>query len=172
VNGLTAFATPPLELGAAVRVLPAEAGVYAWWASMAIFAPLPGPCHSTDPDLRLLYVGKASNLRRRIRGNHLRRSGSSTLRRTLAGLLLETEGYRMMRTDRVVLEPSDEVRLTEWMHRHLRLNWTIASEPKPLEARLISALQPPLNIDGAVPGPVLDTVTCARATFLRGPEPQ
>jgi hypothetical protein len=36
----------------------------------------------------LLYIGIASNLRHRIISNHLRRSGSSTLRRTLAGLLL------------------------------------------------------------------------------------
>ncbi|WP_346772720.1 GIY-YIG nuclease family protein [Rhodococcus sp. 14C212] len=41
--------------------------------------------------MRLIYVGIASHLRRRIVHNHLRRSGSSTLRRTLAGLLILTE---------------------------------------------------------------------------------
>jgi hypothetical protein len=102
-----------VELIAAVPALPAEAGLYAWWASLEIFAPLPGPVHPANPDLRLLYIGIASNLRRRIRGDHLRRSGSSTLRRTLASLLFETEGYRNTRTDSVVLEPSDEMRLTD-----------------------------------------------------------
>jgi hypothetical protein len=59
------------------------------------------------------------------------------------------------------------------MHRHLRLNWITATEPKPLEARLITALQPPLNIDGAVPSTAFDTVTRARSAFRRSnvPEP-
>jgi hypothetical protein len=39
------------------------------------------------PDLRLLYVGIATKLRTRLASNHLGRTGSSTLRRTLAGLL-------------------------------------------------------------------------------------
>src|SRR4051794_29257476 len=46
----------------------------------------------------------------------------STLRRTLAGLLA-SEGYRTTWTDRVVLIPQDETRLTAWMYAHLRLTW-------------------------------------------------
>ena len=70
-----------------LTTVPAVSGLYAWWAARGILPHLPGPAHPHE-DLRLLYVGIASNLRRRIISNHLRRSGSSTLRRTLAGLLL------------------------------------------------------------------------------------
>lgn len=42
-------------------------------------------------------------------------------RRTLAGLLMPTEGYCTTWTDRVVLIPEDEQRLTDWMRQHLRL---------------------------------------------------
>ena len=99
----------------AVKGLSRSSGVYAWWAAPSVFPDLPGPPNGNVPGLRLLYVGRATNLRGRILRNHLRRSGSSTLRRTLAGLL-SAEGYRTMWTDRVVLVPEDETRLTAWMH--------------------------------------------------------
>jgi hypothetical protein len=156
-----------MRLEAAVAVLPAEAGVYAWWAPPAVFAALPGRAHPTSTDLRLLYIGKATDLRRRVQRHHLRRSGSSTLRRTLAGLLLESEGYQTTWTGRAVLMPSDEVRLTEWMHDQLRLNWVVTSDRHQVETRMIATLHPPLNIQGAPPGPGSDTVRGARAAFRR-----
>ncbi len=134
---------------------------------MEVFETLPGPFHLARPDLRLLYIGTASNLRRRIRGDHIRRSGTSTLRRTLAGLLLETERYQTTWTDRVVLVPSDEVRLTEWMQRHLQLNWVIEAESAPVETRLIAALQPPLNARGIAAGATADTIRQARSSYRR-----
>ncbi|MGH3983625.1 MAG: GIY-YIG nuclease family protein, partial [Pseudonocardiaceae bacterium] len=91
---------------------PAVAGLYAWWAPPTTLPALVGPPHPSMPDLRLLYVGIATKLRFRLTSNHLRRSGSSTLRRTLAGLLLDDERYRTRWTDRVVLVVEDETRLT------------------------------------------------------------
>lgn len=52
----------------------------------------------------------------------MKRSGSSTLRRTLAGLLLDDEAFRTRWTDRVVLVDEDEVRLTAWMEANLRVS--------------------------------------------------
>jgi hypothetical protein len=49
---------------------------------------LSGPANAHDPSRRVLYLGRATTLRGRILRNHLRRSGSSTLRRTLADLLM------------------------------------------------------------------------------------
>jgi hypothetical protein len=115
--------------------------------------------------MRLLYIGIAGRLRTRIVGNHLRRSGTSTLRRTLAGLLLEVEGYRTTWTDRVVLVPDDERRLTGWMHEHLALTWTEHPEPRTLEPVLIARLRPPLNVDGAVADLTRDAIKRARAAF-------
>ena len=97
--------------------------------------------------------------------NHLRRSGSSTLRRTLAGLLLDTESYQTRRTDRVVLVDDDEIRLTAWMHTHLRLSWCEHPTPADVEATVIKQWVPPLNVSHTVPGPVLDVITAARAAY-------
>lgn len=110
----------PVALDVAAGKLSRSSGVYAWWAAPSVFPDLPGAPNPNVPSVRLLYLGKAATLRRRVLGNHLRRSGSSTLRRTLAGLLT-SEGYRTMRTDRVVLIPADEARLTAWMSANLRL---------------------------------------------------
>lgn len=88
---------------------PATSGLYAWWAPPLVLPELIGPTHPTQSDLRLLYIGLATKLRSRLASNHVRRSGSSTLRRTLAGLLLDEQGYRTRWTDRVVLGAVQEV---------------------------------------------------------------
>src|SRR5258705_12748781 len=106
----------PVDLHTAAKGLSRGSGLYAWWAAPSVFAELDGPLHDDDPALRLLYLGRASSLRGRILRTHLRRSGSSTLRRTLAGLLMPTERYQTAWDDGVVLRPEDEVRLTAWMH--------------------------------------------------------
>lgn len=163
----------PHALGSAAAVLPTTAGLYAWWAPPEALDSFHGPANSSDTGRRLLYLGKASRLRARIVSNHLRDSGRSTLRRTLAGLLMPTEGYRTTWTDRVVLIPEDEQRLTDWMHRHLTLTWSEHADPVPLETALISRLRPPLNLDGAEHGATRDQVKQARAFYYAsaGPRP-
>lgn len=155
----------PHPLGTATTVLPSAAGLYAWWARPEVLTPFNGPVNESDPGRRLLYLGKAKRLRSRIVSNHLRDSGRSTLRRTLAGLLMPTEGYRTTWTDRVVLTPEDEQRLTRWMHEHLSLTWSEHPDPVPLETVLISRLRPPLNVDGAEHGTTRDHVKQARAAY-------
>ncbi|MEU5100270.1 MULTISPECIES: GIY-YIG nuclease family protein [Streptomyces] len=168
-----ALFTAPRLLSEAAVALPRAAGLYAWWAPPSVLPSFSGPVNSADPGRRLLYLGKATRLRSRITSNHLRRSGSSTLRRTLAGLLMPTEGYRTVWTDRVVLVPEDEERLTEWMHEHLSLTWVEHPDPLSVEGELISRLAPPLNVDGAGEGAALDAVREARAHYYgsAGPRP-
>lgn len=151
---------------------PAASGVYAWWARPAVLPTLPGPPHPTIPDLRLLYLGVATKLRSRLVSNHLGRTGSSTLRRTLAGFLLDDEQYHTRWTDRVVLVDDDERRLTDWMVKHLRVTWCEHPSPRDVEESIIRALRPPLNIDHAS-GPVLDLVKAARRHYYAsaGPRP-
>lgn len=163
----------PQPLGRAASALPTAAGVYAWWAPPEILASFPGSANTGDAGRRLLYLGKASRLRSRVVSNHLRDSGRSTLRRTLAGLLMPTEGYRTVWTDRVVLTPEDEQRLTHWMHQHLTLTWSEHPDPVPLEKELISHLYPPLNIEGAEQSAIRDRVKQARALYYAsaGPRP-
>ncbi|MFF2432791.1 GIY-YIG nuclease family protein [Streptomyces sp. NPDC058107] len=145
--------------------LSTTAGVYAWWAPPEVLASFRGPVNLGDAGRRLLYLGKASRLRSRVVSNHLRDSGRSTLRRTAAGLLMPTEGYRTTWTDRVVLLPKDEQRLTHWMHQHLTLTWSEHADPVPVEKELISNLHPSLNVDGAEHGSTRDIVKQARAFY-------
>jgi hypothetical protein len=145
---------------------PAAAGLYAWWASPTVLPELVGPMHPRLRDLRLLYVGVATRLRRRLGSNHLRRSGSSTLRRTLAGLLLDDEHFRTRWTDRVVLVDADEFRLTEWMSTNLRVSWCEHDAPRDVEAGIIRLLSPPLNVDHAT-GPGVELIKAARRHYYR-----
>jgi hypothetical protein len=144
-----------------LAAVPASSGLYAWWAPPAVFEGLPGPAHPHTADFRLLYVGIAANLRRRSLRDHLRRSGRSTLRRTLAGLMLDTDGYQTHRTDRVVLVPGDEVRLTAWMQTHLLVSWFPHPAPRDVEAAVIERWAPPLHVTHAS-GPARDIVAAAR----------
>lgn len=162
---------PTSTLDEATVLLPSQAGLYAWWAAPDVLAECPSPVHPDDPSSRLLYLGIATNLRRRIRQNHLRRSGTSTLRRTLAGLLLDQEALRTEWTDRVVLVDTDEVRLTEWMDRHLRLSWCVEDDPRRVEAALIERLQPALNVEHAS-GTQVDRVKQARARYYTSAGPR
>ncbi|MFC7660122.1 GIY-YIG nuclease family protein [Pseudonocardia benzenivorans] len=98
-----------------------------------------GPAHPTQSDLRPLYIGLATKLRSRLGSNHLRRSGRSTLRRTLAGLVLDEQGYRACWTDRIVLIDPDETRLTEWLGANLRVSWCEHPTPSDLEGDIIRA---------------------------------
>jgi len=154
----------PVALDVAVERLSRGSGVYAWWAAPSVFPALPGPPNSNVPSLRLLYLGRATSLRGRILRNHLRRSGSSTLRRTLAGLLV-AEGYRTAWTDRVVLVSADEKRLTAWMHAHLRLTWAEDPEPATVEAELVRRLHPPLNVHGIDPEHLQPAVVAAKNAY-------
>ncbi|GAA1089865.1 GIY-YIG nuclease family protein [Pseudonocardia alni] len=115
--------------------------------------------------MRLLYVGSATKLRSRLTSNQLRRSGSSTLRRTLVCLLLDDQDYRTRRTDRVVLLDEDEVRLTAWMREHLRVSWCEHPAQREVEADAIRILRPPLNVDPAT-GQTVALVKTARRRYV------
>ena len=163
-EALRLLSGPPVALDVAVKRLARGSGVYAWWAPSSVLPDLPGPPNDSDPSRRMLYLGRATSLRGRILRNHLRRSGSSTLRRTLAGLLV-SEGYRTTWTDRVVLVPEDETRLTAWMHEHLRLTWAEDPEPAVIEAELVRRLHPPLNVHGVDPEHIQAAVVAAKNSY-------
>ncbi|HWS34768.1 MAG TPA: GIY-YIG nuclease family protein [Actinoplanes sp.] len=154
----------PVDLDVAVRQLGRSSGVYAWWAGPSVLPGLHGPVNDMVPDLRMLYLGRATTLRGRIVRNHLRRSGMSTLRRTLAGLML-ADGYRTMWADRVVLVPEDEERLTRWMHANLYLTWAEDPEPNSIEATLVAKLHPPLNVSGVHPDDLQQPVLDAKVAY-------
>lgn len=154
----------PYAVDVAAKRLSRGSGLYAWWAGPSVLPELPGPANENVASLRLLYLGRAGNLRGRILRNHLRRSGNSTLRRTLAGLLV-SENFRTTWTDRVVLIEEDEARLTAWMTANLRLTWAEDPFPPPVEAELVRRLHPPLNVHGVDPEHLQAAVVDAKNAY-------
>lgn len=147
-----ALRSEPVPLAQVQLELPAAPGLYAWWGRFGALPGISGPRHP-DAALQLLYVGIAPNgaasratLRSRVVGDHIRgTTGSSTLRRSLAALLSEQQGWRSRWTTRPVLVNADELRLSEWMGEKLRLTWAEHPEPWTVEAPVIAELEPPLN---------------------------
>ena len=131
-----------------------------------------GPQHPSG-ECELAYVGLArsgptsrATLRSRVVGNHVRgTTGQSTLRRSLASLLHEREGWRSRFTDRPLLVPEDEQRLTAWMEQHLRVTWAVHAEPWALEAQVVAELTPPLNQSANSSHPLYRVVRDARSRW-------
>lgn len=149
-------------------------GVYSWWldtarsptpeaAELGPLPEVPRLLHASG-GAELLYVGRARrDLHGRISGQHLRRTRSSTLRRTLLAVLLPgdpswREGATLDGRNRVVLDDEHELRLTAWMQEHLLLGWAwcgTKDDVDALERQWVAAHQPVLNTEGTGHGPEL-----------------
>ena len=168
---IRALSGAPVTTQMAASSIGRGSGVYAWWARPSVFPDLPGMDNEADPDVRLLYVGRATSLRGRILRTDLRRSGNSVLRRTLAGLLMPSEHYRTEWKDGTVLVPADERRLSAWMATNLRLTWAEVGWPEEIEDELLWRLVPPLNIHGMDPDDIQDAVVAAKDAFESSSHP-
>lgn len=97
-----------------------------------------------------VYVGTATNLRRRVWGKHLGNGLSlagSSLRRNVCELVYGIPPKLTSNPDRqkVTLDQADGIR--EWLHS-CTIAWTVCSSPKDashLEAQLRDEFMPPLN---------------------------
>lgn len=160
--------TPPLQ-----AEIQHARGVYSWWLDTSR-SPTPEAAGLQLPAVRrlrhssgtaeLLYVGRARrDLHRRITGQHLRRTRSSALRRTLLAALLPgdpswRDGATLDGRNRVILDEAHEQRLTAWMQEHLLLGWAgceTKDDVDALEQRWVAAHQPVLNTEGTGHGPEL-----------------
>lgn len=165
--------TTPVPLGEGERLptaggVPTGPGLYAWWAAPRSLPEVAGPAHPTQPGLELLYVGIARDLRKRVLANHAHGgTGQSTLRRALASLLTDQEGYRTRRTSRTVLVAEDEQRLSGWIRDRLQLTWAEHPSPEAVEGEAIDMLAPPLNQSSNRTHPLYAVVREARARWRR-----
>ena len=172
---LGALRSTPVDLARARTEVPGEPGLYAVWAPFGAVPGISGPRHPVER-LQLLYVGIAPNgpasgatLRSRVVGDHIRgTTGTSTLRRSLAALLSERQGWRSRWTTRPVLINRDELALSEWMAEKLRLTWAEHPEPWTVEAALIAELEPPLNLADNAADPLHGFVSEARKRWRDG----
>jgi hypothetical protein len=153
----------PGPLAGAESRVPDRPGLYAihgaqtTWDELRFGAP---------PDGRPLYIGKAEDslvtrdLKTHFGGG---RTGQSTVRRSFAALLRDTLGLRAIPRNPAKpgyfsnfgLSAEDDVALTQWMKKHLRL--AVWSKPADcgfrlgeIETSLLLDLQPPLNLRGVV----------------------
>lgn len=157
VEVLDALTAPSGRFADAERHVPDRPGLYAVHGERSVWAELG---LGTPPDGRPLYLGKAeSSLVKRDLRTHFTsgRTGSSTLRRSLAGLLadslcLEGRPRNPARPERFAnfgLEAGGDVRLTEWMRARLALAvWPSAGGVilDHLETAALEQTRPPLNL--------------------------
>lgn len=157
VEALRHLAGPTMSIAEAKVDVPRRPGLYAVHGEVAVWQEL-GLGEPTDA--RPLYVGKAErSLASRDVNTHFAtgKTGSSTLRRSLAGLLaaqlaLEGRPRNPAKPERFAnfgLEASGDERLTGWMVTHLRL----AVWPSPdgvildaVETAVLAELLPPLTV--------------------------
>lgn len=161
----------PQAIQEATVSLPSTPGIYAWWVvdpAKLVQVPLT----PREDGLSLIYLGIAksgpsanSDLRSRVLGKHIRGSlGNSTLRRSLTALLWEEQGWQpIYPTDRVLLSPKENLKLSQWMAENLRVAWLPHPEPWTVEAELIALLQPPLNVMANQSHPFYPVIRAARA---------
>jgi len=156
-------------------------GLYAWWVDGAGAQDLSAGLGLELPAGRI-YVGQAgasssvatkpsaSTLRSRIGRNHLGgKIRSSTLRRTLASILLGP--LALMLTGPRRLDPESEARLTAWMCAHLWIAVWPADSGRQLagiEAEVVAALRPPLNLDHMPPSELRQRLLALRAIVTAG----
>lgn len=136
---------------------PDSPGLYAIWGNAAVWKELG---LGEPPDGRPLYVGKAekSLLKRDVRQHFgTGKTGSSTVRRSVAALLKARDGYTGMPRNpkkpghfpNYAIPEGQCETLTAWMLANLRLGTWAPNEPVNLrawETKVLAHWQPPLNL--------------------------
>jgi hypothetical protein len=116
----------------------------------------------------LYYVGitKAKrDLRKRLSTHTTGTARSSTVRLTLASPgAVQTTPLDAGR-GKVRLSADAETELTVWIAEHLQLTWFETDRPGDIEAAVIGALWPPLNLEHNASHPMYAKVKAARAEF-------
>jgi hypothetical protein len=134
---------------------PDEAGIYAWWFDELPKVPLDGALEQDG--FRLAYIGIASyrpgsprTLRQRLRNHCKGPIATSTLRRSLAAILIERlDLHPFVRSRKVKLPDDEETRLSNWIADHGRVAWIADATPWAYETALLTDGPPlALNIRG------------------------
>lgn len=160
--------------------IPGAPGCYSWWGLPGALPSVPTTPHPSEA-LGLLYVGIAprdpassARLRSRLCRQHIGGNvGSSTFRFGLAALLWEQERWtpRMSPSGKFRLDRLDNRALSEWQTTHLRLRWTVISEPWHYERSLIEAMKPPMNREHNEKHPFYSCMGEARDRFRDAARP-
>jgi hypothetical protein len=127
-----------------LSVAPEMPGVYAIYFD----APPPGidpaGCHRHSGRW-LLYVGKATRLRRRLGNHYFRNAAVSTLRFSIGSLL----GLQLQRLPTGKRNfATDEKHITDWIAKHTLVAWVATERAAKIESAIITSdIRLPLNIE-------------------------
>lgn len=154
-----------------------EAGLYSWWANTE-GARVLSVRAGQQVAAGVIYVGQAganrssATLLERISKNHLGgHVRSSTLRRTLSGLLLNELSLNVVGPKK--LDKESELRLTHWMRTYLDVTVHVFPHRyalKHLEDQVLAEIDPPLNIQGMSLTPIRRKLKKLRSVVIRGNE--
>lgn len=152
----------------------AGSGLYSWWADdearqtlgqpLAVVLPPLIYAGQTGATSRRARVERVATLQSRIGRNHLQgNAGSSTFRKTISALLLETLDLKVVAKDK--LDEASNQKITAWMQQHLAVTTVRIDDRETLldlEEAVLCRLDPPLNLMGMKP-----TAIRARLSRLR-----
>jgi hypothetical protein len=157
-------------------------GLYSWWTDQAGAELLTAGLEQSVVTGRI-YAGQTGatkwpsgrvgkmTLRDRLGGNHLRGSiHGSTFRRTLAAALFEPLSLELIAPGR--LARVSEHRLSRWTREHLEVAvYAFANRDALawLEARVLTVLDPPLNLEGMAASPLRTRLSALRRQLTQGP---
>ncbi|QPE05511.1 hypothetical protein IT882_05705 [Microbacterium schleiferi] len=135
-------------------IVPNDFGVYAIRLRVGSSLPEPFPTHLASRRSRLIYIGKATSLLKRMLRNELRGRGHGTFFRSIGAVL----GYRPVAGSLVgkanqynfSFVAEDRARIVAWIDENLEVSWAVFPEPDVREAEkaLILKHTPLLNLDG------------------------
>ena len=134
--------------------VPIEFGVYAIRLRAGSSLPEPFETHLASRRSRLIYIGKATSLAKRMLGNELRGRGHGTFFRSIGAVL----GYRPAAGSLVgkanqynfSFVAEDRARIVTWINGHLEVSWAIVpqADVRAAEKALILEHLPLLNLEG------------------------
>lgn len=150
--------------------VPQSPGIYGWWFHTTPDARIDVSNCKTVEGLHLLYVGispenvgSASHLRKRIRQHYRAKLSRSTLRRSLAALLMDQLGLKpVMEAGRLTLGGAGEDTLSQWMSDNAYVSWHVHSRPWDVEDGIFRLVNLPLNIKDNARNPFRAKLEMAR----------
>lgn len=155
--------------------VPQGPGIYAWWFRCMPDARITASsCEAVD-GMHLLYVGispenpgSVSHLRKRIRDHYRAKLSRSTLRRSLAAMLIDQLGLEpVIEAGRLTLEGDGEETLSQWMSDNAFVAWHTHSRPWDVEEGIFRLVNLPLNIKDNARNPFRVELEMARAELGR-----
>jgi hypothetical protein len=147
-----------------ITLVPDFPGAYAWFFRTPLSGLSVENCVVRE-GAALLYVGIAPRFRRtgadrttrtlraRVKNHVFGNVRTSTLRRSLAALLIDELSLTAYKRGNRISLADDESRITEWCRNNAMLAWTFCEKPWELEHELLSALTLPLNLAGNARSP-------------------